>query len=70
MINGDKHSITGIQIYLPIGQLVTQSSRIKLTKRNNATLATVEYYDLVGDPYFLPDNKTIVCDCQSVEVGA
>lgn len=66
-IDGDKHSLTGVQIVLPIGQSVTGSSRIKLTKRNGG--AVTEYYDVVGDPHYTNDNRSIVCDCKSVEVA-
>lgn len=68
-VDGDKHSMTNVRIHLPIGVTITGSSRIKLTRRNGATLGTPEYYDVVGDPWYARDNRSIICDCISAEIA-
>ena len=70
VLDGDEHALTDVQIHVPAGTTVSDSTRIKLTKRNHRVLATDEYYELVGEPRRTDDNRVIVCNAQSVPVGA
>ena len=70
LVDGAVRKATGVSIHFPAGTVIDSNSRIKLTKRNRATLGTVEYYDVTGEPWATESNRTIVCDCTSVPVGA
>lgn len=70
VVDGAVRKATGVSIHFPAGTTIDSNARIKLTKRNRATLGTVEYYDVTGEPWATESNRTIVCDCASVPVGA
>ena len=70
VVDGDRHEMTDASVHLPSGTVVTNSTRFKILKRNGRTLTTVEYYDVKGEPWETEDNRVIVCDCQTVPVGA
>ena len=68
--DGNEHHLSDVQIHVPAGTTVSTSSRIKLTERNNTTLGTAEYFEVLGEPWNTEDNRVIVLNCQSVPVGA
>ena len=70
VVDGDRHETTDAAIHVPSGTTITNSSRFKVLKRNGRVLSTVEYYDVKGEPWETEGNRVIVCDCQTVPVGA
>lgn len=70
VLDGKEQDLTDVQIHFRADQTLTDASRIKLTRRNLTTLGTPEYYELVGLPWYTDDNRTIVCNCQSMPTGA
>lgn len=70
VVEGDVHEKTNVTITIPAGETVDDATRIKLTKRNRATLGTPEYFDVIGKPHYSQDNRCIVLDCVSVAKGA
>lgn len=70
VLDGKEQGLTDVQIHFRADQSITDSSRIKLTRRNSKRLDSAEYYELVGDPWETEDNRVIVCNCQSVPGGA
>ena len=70
VLDGKEQDLTDVQISFRASETITDASRIKLTKRNRTSLGTVEYYELVGAPWYTEDNRLIVCSCQSVPTGA
>lgn len=70
VLDGDIHGLSDVKIHLPAGNIVEDSSQIRITKRNRATLAKPEYFRVMGEPWFLENNKVIVCNCVSVPLGA
>lgn len=70
VLDGDVHGLSDVKIHLPASVTVSDSSQIKITKRNRATLGTPEYYRVMGEPWYLENNKVIVCNAVSVPVGA
>lgn len=70
VLDGDAHGLSDVKIHMPAGNTVSDSTQIKLTKRNNATLGTPEYFRVMGEPWYLDNNRSIVCNCVSVPAGA
>ena len=70
VLDGDVHGLSDVKIHLPDGTAITDSSQVKVTKRNRETLATPEYYRVMGEPWHLENNRVIVCNAVSVPIGA
>lgn len=70
VIDGAEVAKSEVSIHLPGGTTVAENSRIKLTERNNTTLGTAEYFDVIGEPFYPIGNRTVVVNCRSVPVGA
>ena len=69
LVDGDLRDMTDVRIHVPSGTAVENSTRFKVIKRNGKSLATVEYFDVKGEPWETEDNRVIVCDCQTVGEG-
>ena len=70
VLDGKEQDVTDVLIHFRAGETISDSSRIKLTKRNRQALTTVEYYEMVGAPWYTEDNRLIVCNCSSLPTGA
>jgi hypothetical protein len=70
IVDGKRRHETSTEIHLPATSSVTDAARIKLTRRNTASLADYEYYDVTGDPWHTQDNKVVVCRCTGVPAGS
>ena len=70
VLDGKEQDLTDVQISFRADEAIADSTRIKLTKRNRKALSTVEYYEMVGDPWPTECNRLQVCNCQSLPVGA
>ena len=70
VLDGAKVSATDVAVAVPDGTTVEASGRVQLTKRNNATLGTPEYYDIIGEPWQVKGNREIILNCQHVPAGA
>ena len=70
VMDGARVASTDVAIAVPAGTTVAPSSRVELTKRNNATLAPPEYYDVIGEPWPVKGNREIILNCQHVPAGA
>lgn len=70
VLDGDIHGLSDVKIHLPSEAVVSDSSQIRLTKRNRTNLGTPEYFRVMGEPWNLESNRVIVCNCVSVPAGA
>lgn len=57
--DGSQAGITTAALRLPIDTVVSSASRVQVTKRNGATLASAEYFSVVGDPRRGPTCLTV-----------
>lgn len=70
VIDGKRRAFIDVSIHLPSPSTVSESSRIQLIRRNGATLQTPEYFRVTGEPWRTEDNRTVVCSCEQMPVGA
>lgn len=65
--DGTQTGITSAKIRLPLATTVANTSRIRITHRNGAALATAQDYSVIGDPRRGPTCLTL--DVQRVHGG-
>jgi hypothetical protein len=70
VLDGDIHGLSDVKIHIPAGETISDSSQIKVTRRNGQDVMAAEYYRVMGEPWFLENNRVIVCNCVSVPAGA
>ena len=68
--DGNVREVTGVEIHLKAGVTVDETSRLKVTRVNGQDLATPEFYGLSGEPWNDEWNRTILCSCVNIAIGA
>lgn len=70
VIDGVEVAHSDVMIHLPAGTDVSNTTRVQLTKRNNDTLITPEYFAVKGEPHYTRGNRSIVLKCTTIPAGA
>jgi hypothetical protein len=69
-VDGKRRANTDIEVHFPSPSTISETSRIQIIRRNGATLETPEYLRVTGEPWNMTDQRTVVCQCDRIPVGA